>query len=92
MSTTQGAGLGIGSMGGRKGDEGGLRKEGREKEGASCGCYVHCGLYLFDPLLFKHRKKEGDRKIKRERQGREKRKEKNERKDRCRKKEKIEIK
>lgn len=41
------------------------RRRGRE-EGASCGCYVHCGLYLFDPLLFKHRKKEkeGDRKIK----------------------------
>lgn len=37
---------------------GGETKEGGGgEEGASCGCYVHCGLYLFDPLLFKHRKK-----------------------------------
>lgn len=59
MTTTQGAGVGGDMGGGRE------TREGR-KGGESCGCYVHRGLYLFDPLLFKHRKKEkeGDRKIK----------------------------
>lgn len=51
MTTTQGAGLGRN----REKVEGSRR--GKREEGASCGCYVHCGLYLFDPLLFKHRKK-----------------------------------
>lgn len=61
MTTTQGAGLG-----GNMGEEGrqGRRRRRREK-GASCGCYVHCGLYLFDPLLFKHRKK-GERRRQKE--------------------------
>ncbi|CAB1449742.1 unnamed protein product [Pleuronectes platessa] len=64
MTTTQGAGLGGDMGGGRETRE--EEEEEKEEEGASCGCYVHCGLYLFDPLLFKHRKKEkeGDRKRK----------------------------
>lgn len=56
MTTTQGAGLRVRGMGGG----GRQRRRGRE-EGASCGCYVHFGLYLFDPLLFKHRKREKER-------------------------------
>lgn len=52
MSTTQGAGLGV------RGEEGRQRRRRGREEGASCGCYVHFGLYLFDPLLFKHRKRE----------------------------------
>lgn len=52
MSTTQGAGLGV------RGEEGRQRRRRGREEGESCGCYVHFGLYLFDPLLFKHRKRE----------------------------------
>lgn len=54
MTTTQGAGLGVRG----KGEERRQRRRRGREEGASCGCYVHFGLYLFDPLLFKHRKRE----------------------------------
>lgn len=60
MTTTQGAGLG-----GNMGEEGRQGRRRRREKGASCGCYVHCGLYLFDPLLFKHRKK-GERRRQKE--------------------------
>lgn len=89
MTTTQGAGLG-----GVWGEEGRQGKRRRE-EGASCGCYVHCGLYLFDPLLFKHRKKEkeGDRKIKEKdsKEERERESKENERKTGAGKKRKLRL-
>lgn len=52
MTNTQGAGLGV------RGEDGTQRRRRGREEGASCGYCVHFGLYLFDPLLFKHQKRE----------------------------------
>ncbi len=87
MSTTQGAGLGEGMREGKETEEEGEEEGGR----GELWFYVHCGLYLFGPLLFKHRKKEREKTERAKERAKERESEDNERKNRCRKKRKLRL-